>query len=67
MRQAKLLIAASFLLLPLVLGCGGGSGEPNAVAEGDEIEQFLADNPEMAVDAEEEAALMADDATVEEE
>jgi hypothetical protein len=67
MRQAKLLIAASFLFLPLVLGCGGRGGEPDAVAGGDEIEQFLAENPEMAVDAEEEAALMAGDATEEEQ
>ncbi len=67
MRLTKLLVASSILCLPLVLGCGGGSGEPNAVAEGDEIEQFLADNPEMAVDAEEEAALMEGDATEEEQ
>ena len=64
MRQAKMLIASSFLLLPLVLGCGGTSGEPDVVAGGDEIEQFLAENPEMAVDAEEEAALMEGDAVV---
>lgn len=67
MRQFKMLIATSFLVLPLALGCGGSGGEPDAVAGGDEIEQFLADNPEMAIDAEEEAALMEGDAVVEEE
>ena len=67
MRQAKIILASSLLFLPLALGCGGSSGDPNPVAGGDEIEQFLAENPEMAVDADEEAALMEGDSVVEEE
>jgi hypothetical protein len=52
------------LLAPLSIGCGG-SGQPEAVAEGDEIEQFLAENPDMAVDMESESGLMEADAVEE--
>ncbi len=52
------------LLAPLSIGCGNSS-RPESVAEGDEIEQFLAANPDMAVDMEEESELMEGDAVEE--
>lgn len=63
-RLSLLHVAFCFLLVtPLTIGCGGSS-EPESVAEGDEIEQFLAENPEMAVDIEEEESVMEADAVI---
>ncbi|WP_182866847.1 hypothetical protein [Stieleria mannarensis] len=64
MRTLHYLFLSCFLSLPLTLGCGGNQAEP--VSDTDDIEQFLADNPEMAVDMEEEAKLMAADEESEE-
>jgi hypothetical protein len=50
----------------LFAGCGD-STQTEPVAAGDEIEQYLAENPEMAIDAEEEASLMQGDAAVEDQ
>jgi len=60
MKLFKSTLLSVALATPLLLGCGGSS-EPESVAEEGDIEAFLAENPDMAVDPEEEAALMADD------
>lgn len=60
MQLIKPLTLIGCLTLFTLNGCGN-STQPEAVAAADEIEQFLADNPEMAIDQEEEAALMAGD------
>ena len=62
--QRFLFVCLLPLSLTLAVGCGDSS-QPEAVADGDDIEAFLAANPDMAVDAEEEAALMEGDAAVE--
>jgi hypothetical protein len=66
MKQTPLfqIVFGCLLLCPLSIGCGG-SGQPETIAEGDEIEQFLAENPEMAVDMEEESGLLEADSVEE--
>lgn len=65
MRKFKFLLLTAVVATPLTVGCGGSS-ETAPVANDDDIEAFLAENPDMAVDLEEEAGLMESDQAIEE-
>jgi hypothetical protein len=59
----KTFLIATALLLPLSIGCS--SNEPAAVVDStDEIEQYLANNPDAQVDPEKEQTLMEADAAI---
>ena len=54
LMQFKSLLAAFALASMICVGCGGAGGEAKPVVEQDEIEKFLAENPDADVDMEEE-------------
>jgi len=55
MRYSQLCLLLGFALsLNLLVGCGGDSGPAKPAADMDEIQQYLADNPDQNVDVEDE-------------
>ncbi len=51
MRHSQLCILFGFALsLSLLVGCGSDSGPAKPAADMDEIQQYLADNPDQNVD-----------------
>jgi len=55
MRHSQLCILFGFALsLSLLVGCGSDSGPAKPAADMDEIQQYLADNPDQNTDVEDE-------------
>jgi hypothetical protein len=55
MRYSQLCILFGFALsLCLLVGCGPDSGPAKPAADMDELQQYLADNPDQNVDIEDE-------------